>query len=153
MELFRISQTPYSKELTASGRPYRWNKNGQFILYTGSSRSLSTLELVVHRNSIKPKDDYKVMVISITDEDHLIRQIQIKELPLNWRLPEAYIALQAIGFNWYEKQESLILKVPSAVIVHEYNYLINTRHPDFNKNVQLVRTEDYFWDSRLLKLD
>jgi RES domain-containing protein len=150
MEVFRISRAQYATKLTASGSPGRWNLGGQYVLYTGYSRSLSTLELVVRRNSIQPDDDYKVMIISIADNDRLIRQIQIKELSPAWRLPTAYPASQAIGSNWYTKQDSLILKVPSAIIIQEYNYIINTMHRDFNKSIQLVRTEDYFWDSRLL---
>lgn len=33
----------------------------------------------------------------------------------------------------------------------EYNMLINTAHPDFNEQVRLVRTEDYFWDERWIR--
>ena len=90
------------------------------------------------------------MVISIADDDYSMRMVHLKELPANWRTLAGYSALQTIGSNWYTSQESLILKVPSAIIIYEYNYIINTEHPDFNQHVQLVRTEDYFWDSRLL---
>lgn len=48
MELFRISREKYSHALRASGAENRWNKQDEFVLYTGSSCSLSTLELVVH---------------------------------------------------------------------------------------------------------
>jgi len=62
---------------------------------------------------------------------------------------DSYPQLQQLGSEWYQSNKSLILKVPSAVIPMEYNYIINTRHPDFQNNVTLVRTEDYFWDERL----
>lgn len=150
MEVFRISKEEFSKSLTASGSANRWNSKGQYILYTGSSRSLSSLELVVHKGAIKPSFDYKIMVLSIADNDHLIRQIKINELPPNWRSIAAYSDLQKIGSDWYNKQESLILKIPSAIIPLEFNYMINTEHPEFSSKVRLVRTEDYFWDSRLL---
>ncbi|UHG94451.1 RES family NAD+ phosphorylase [Spirosoma oryzicola] len=150
MEVFRISKEIHANSLSSSGSANRWNLKGQQVIYTGSSRSLSSLELVVHRGAIQPATKYKVMVISIADEDYLIKQIQQKDLPANWRSLAGYTALQTIGSTWYNSQESLVLKVPSAVIVYEYNYVINTEHPDFNRNVQIVRTEDYFWDSRLL---
>jgi RES domain-containing protein len=149
MEVFRISTDIYSSALTASGAANRWNFANEFVLYTGASRSLSTLELVVHRNTIKPAGVYKVMVISIADEDELITQFLIKDLPSNWRTPLAYPQLNAMGSAWYSLQQSLILKIPSAIIINEYNYIINTKHPDFITKVNLVRTEDYFWDSRL----
>ena len=150
MDVFRISKESYASTLRSSGSANRWNTKGQQVLYTGSSRSLSSLELVVHRGSIQPTNMYKVMVISIADDDYLIKQVQVRDLPATWRTLAGYSALQTIGSTWYNSQETLVLKVPSAIIVYEYNYIINTEHPDFNRNVQLVRTEDYFWDSRLL---
>jgi RES domain-containing protein len=90
------------------------------------------------------------MIISVADQDHLIKMLQIKDLPYNWRRFTAYSELQNIGSEWYGSKESLLLKVPSAIIAEEYNYLINTEHPDFIANVKLVRTENYFWDDRLL---
>jgi len=58
--------------------------------------------------------------------------------------------LQEIGSQWYNAMEFLVLKVPSAVIEQEYNYVINTRHPDFSKLVRLKAVEDFVWDRRLL---
>lgn len=150
MEVFRISKEEHSKSLSSSGTANRWNLKGQLVIYAGSSRSLSSLELVVHIGAVKPSFVYKVMVISIADDDYLFRQIKISELPANWRSIDAYPDLQKIGSDWYNKQESLILKIPSAIIPLEYNYIINTEHPEFANKVHLVRTEDYFWDSRLL---
>jgi RES domain-containing protein len=149
MEVFRIALEKYAGALTTSGSANRWNIAGQSVLYTGASRSLSTLELVVHRSAIQPTENYKVMVISIADEDDLVQQVQTRDLPANWRTMAAYPELQKIGSDWYTKQETLLLKVPSSVIVQEYNFLINVTHPDFTK-VTLVRAEDYFWDGRLL---
>ena len=149
MELFRISLGTYAGALTPSGSANRWNVTGQQVLYAGSARSLSTLELVVHRSSIKPSASYKVMVLSIADEDHLVKQVHIADLPADWRKIAAYGRLQTIGSHWYTRQESLLLKVPSAIIIQEYNYVINTTHPEFAAKVKIVRTEDYFWDDRL----
>ena len=148
MQVFRISIAQFANQLIASGAENRWNKRGQFVIYTCGSRSLSTLELIVHRGYIKPAVNYKVMVIYFPDDDNLVKQVFINELPNNWRTTLAYPTLQNIGGLWYNNQETLILKVPSAVIPLEHNYIINTKHPDFN-NVQLIHTEEYFWDDRL----
>jgi RES domain-containing protein len=150
MELFRISTKEYSNQLTASGSPNRWNKRGEFVMYTSGSRSLSTLELVVHRNVIKPKFPYKVLVISLVDNDNLIHSIKSKDLPKKSNTMQAYAQLQEIGSHWYHNKTSLVLKIPSAIIQQEHNYIINTKHPDFEKNIKLVHTEKYFWDERLL---
>lgn len=150
MEVFRISAEKYAGKLTASGSANRWNKHKQFVIYTGSSRSLSSLELVVHRATIQPTIAYKVMIIYISDDETLYQQISQKNLPENWRSINAYPILQDIGSTWYEEKQSLILKIPSAIIPQEYNYIINTTHADFKKKVRLVDVEDYFWDSRLI---
>src|SRR6267142_3662241 len=108
MERFRIALEKYAGVLTTSGSANRWNIAGQSVLYTGSSRSLSTLELVVHRSAIQPTENYRVMVISIADEDHLVQQVQIRDLPANWRTMAAYPELPNIGSDWYTKQETLL---------------------------------------------
>jgi RES domain-containing protein len=150
MEVFRISRESFAKKLIASGRANRWNLDDQFTIYTGGSRSLSSLELIVHKNAISPAYKYKVMVISIADEENLFTHILQKDLPKAWRSMMAYPDLQALGSDWYQSKQSLVLRVPSAVIPKEYSYIINTQHPDFKKKVSLVRTEDYFWDDRLV---
>ena len=148
MEVFRISSEVFSTTLASSGRANRWNLKGQNVIYAGSSRSLASLELIVHKGAVKPALTYKVMVISIADDDYLMKQIQIKSLPSDWRSFSAYTNLQKIGSDWYNTRESLVLKIPSAIIPLEYNFIINTQHPDFAGKIKLARTEDYFWDSR-----
>ena len=150
METFRIAAKKHSGTLSASGKANRWNKDGENVLYVGSSRSLSTLELVVHRSSIKPTIEYKVMIISIAVAENLYGEIHIKDLPSEWRKSMAYPQLQNIGSDWYNSKRSLFLKVPSAIITQEFNYLVNLEHPDFtDNNISLRRNEDYFWDDRL----
>ena len=151
MEVFRIARDIYAKDLVASGFANRWNFDQQWVIYTGSSRSLATLELVVNRAAIRPNFLYQVMVISVADDDHLVTTVKEKDLPDNWRSVQKYETLQQIGSEWYNGRRSLLLRVPSAVIPKEFNYIINTRHPDFAANVRLVRQEEYVWDERLIQ--
>jgi RES domain-containing protein len=149
MEVYKICSEKYSYSLNASGASNRWNKKDEFVIYTGSSRSLSTLETVVHKSSINISSSYKLVIIAIHDST-LIKEISVSELPKNWKSIEAYIELQEIGSKWYHSLESLILKVPSAIISQEYNYIINTKHPLFATNVLLQSVENFDWDKRLL---
>jgi RES domain-containing protein len=149
MEVYRIVRKKYATGLNTSGAANRWNLKGQFVLYTGCSRLLATLELVVHMGPATPKDSYQVMIIHIPDNDELYTQIRSRDLPANWRGMAAYGLLQAMGSHWYNEQESLVLKVPSAVIPQEFNFVINTVHPLFAANIKLVSYEEYFWDTRL----
>jgi len=149
MEVFRISREKYSSRLSSSGTANRWNHDNEYVIYTAEARSLATVELIAHRNAIMKGSDYKMITISFPDEEDLITRIPIKTLPEKWQLVDSYSKLQDIGSSWYHTEASLILKVPSAIIPQEFNYIINTRHPDF-KDVLLVRTKDYSWDNRLL---
>jgi RES domain-containing protein len=92
------------------------------------------------------------MIISIADQEELFTAILQQDLPKNWRSTTGYSYLQKLGSKWYRNNQSLVLKVPSAVISEEYNFLINTTHPDFKDStkIALIKTEDYFWDDRLL---
>lgn len=152
MEVYRISIEAKAHTLASSGASNRWNIKDQFVIYTGSSRSLSTLELFVHLGGRKTLPTFKVMIISIDDETTLYSQILEKDLPVDWRHLSSYPALQNIGSNWYTSKSSLVLKIPSAIIPQEFNYVLNTQHPDFLSKVRLVRLEDYFWDPRLLNM-
>lgn len=149
MEVFRICTEEHAHVLTASGNANRWNKRGQNVIYTGASRSLATLESIVHKNSIKPTTPYKVIVISVSDDENHVKRVLLKELPSNWQRLAAYPILQAIGGKWYESKETLVLQVPSAIIPYEFNFVINAEHPAFQRNIKLIRTEDYFFDTRL----
>lgn len=149
MEVFKICREKYANELNASGAANRWNKKEEFVIYAGGSRSLSTLETVAHRAAINISSPYKLLTISIKDKTP-IKEISIKDLPDNWNTIEGYIELQEIGSKWVNSLETLILKVPSAIIHQEFNYIINTKHPLFATNIRLESTEDFAWDKRLL---
>ena len=149
MEVFKIAKEEHAKFLSSSGVENRWNRKGEFVIYAASSRSLAALELVAHRSAIMPKKPYKSIIISI-DEDVLIKTIDLFNLPEKWNKLEAYPKLQEMGSKWYHAMESLALKVPSAIIPQEYNYVINTKHPLFLTKVSLLSSEDFNWDERLL---
>ncbi|MDO9274563.1 MAG: RES family NAD+ phosphorylase [Lutibacter sp.] len=149
MEVFKICREKYAHSLNASGAANRWNKKEEFVIYAGGSRSLSTLETVVHRAAIHISNPYKLLTISIKDKTP-IKEISVKDLPINWNTIEGYIELQEIGSKWYNSQETPVLKVPSAIIFQEFNYIINTKHPLFLTNIILESAEDFAWDKRLL---
>ena len=146
MEVFRMVHERYAHGLFASGRPGRWNEADQFVIYASSSRALATLEMIVNRASIKGDSSHRVLVINIPDA---YAGISETELPPNWRSLSAYADMQAIGSRWYSTLKSPVLSVPSAVIPQEQNFLINTRHPEFQLEIRLLAVESYFWDIRL----
>lgn len=150
MLLYNIRKARYAYSLVASGVANRWNKNNEYVIYAGGSRALSTLEMIVHRASIKIGTEYKLLTIDVAIDDVDILAIDVDALPLNWKSLAAYPSLQMIGSQWYRSQKQLVLKVPSVIIPQEFNYVINTSHPDFKSKVSLMEIADFQWDSRLL---
>ncbi len=150
MIVYNIRRDKYSKNLNASGIANRWNKDEEFVVYTGGSIALSTLELVAHRNAIDVRHGYKLLFIKLDIKDNDITEIKLEGLSADWKSINHYPKLQELGSNWYQSNSSLILKVPSALVHWESNYLINTKHPDFSDKVSLLSTEDFEWDGRLL---
>lgn len=148
--VFNIRKEKYAGSLKASGVANRWNKNEEYVIYSGSSRALSVLELTAHRAFINIDESYKILVIELAISDSDILEISVEDLPENWRSVSAYTVLQNLGTKWYQSNEKLILKIPSALVPKEFNYLINTQHPDFHRKIKIKTIEDFNWDERLI---
>jgi len=147
MEVYRITLAKWSGQLTASGGAARWNSKGKFVIYTAATRALACLENVVHRSGEGLNGLFKTMVIEIPDA-LLIQEITTRELPKNWSAYENYHLCQQLGNQWLDAQRTPILRVPSAIIDNEFNFLINPQHPDF-KQIALKRVEDFAFDPRI----
>ncbi len=146
MNVFRITTDQWSKSLTASGYPARWNGRGRFVIYTAESRSLACLENLVHRSGEGNNDLYKVMVIEIPDNIS-IAEIEASSIKKDWHTIDNYIYCQTLGSKWLNDLKCAVLKVPSVIILKEHNYLINPNHPDFKK-IKLAGNEDFDFDRR-----
>jgi len=147
MMVYRLARAKYANNLLTSGAPNRWNTLGQQVIYASGSISLCALELLAHTNGIRPDGTFKVMHIEI-GQSAPIYGVNPKSLPTDWHLLAAYSATQKMGAEWYNSMKYLLMRIPSAIITSEWNYVINTQHPDFEKEVKLVRSEDFFWDHR-----
>jgi len=150
MLVYNIRKSRYASSLKASGVANRWNKEEEFIIYAGGSISLSTLELVAHRNAIDIKSGYKLLFINLDVTESDITEIKLEHLPTNWKSIEAYPILQEMGSKWYQSKESLLLKIPSALVQWESNYLINVNHPEFLNKVSIDSAKEFIWDNRLI---
>lgn len=147
MEVFRISAPKYALGLTASGVANRWNAAGQYVLYTAANASLACLENVVHRGAEGLQATFKVMTLEIPTQV-TIEEVTLDMLPAGWQQVESYAQCQIFGVAWYQLRRSAVLKVPSAIIPSESNYLISTSHADFGR-IKLVSSENFRFDPRI----
>jgi RES domain-containing protein len=126
----------------------RWNSPGKPVVYTAESRALALVEILVHLNSAGLLAKYVVFQVEI--DKPFIAHLEPRELPSNWQMEPAPKQLQMLGDAWLESQRSPILRVPSAIVGGEFNYLLNPLHVDFSK-LRIHRPEKIAIDKRLLK--
>ena len=152
MRVYRIAKERYIHDLSGEGaRTYggRWNKKGTSVLYTAENRSLATVEYLVHLPiALIPTDTY-IAELTIPDEIRY-KQIEIEVLPQHWAAYPAPLVLAEIGEDWIEKNETLMLRVPSSVVKGEWNILINPKHRSFSE-IRLTGAEPYNFNERLLR--
>ena len=152
MKVYRIARTPHINDLSGTGaRIYggRWTLKGSSIIYTSESISLATVEYLVYVPlSIVPTN---ISLITLQRPNKITpKEIPVSDLPRNWREYPAPSRLAELGTNWARSNESLLLRVPSVVVEHEFNILINPSHPDM-KHVTIVQVESYIADKRLFR--
>ena len=111
----------------------RWNSPGMAMVYTAGSVSLATLELLVHLDNTSVLPSFAVCPVDF--DDSLVELLDPATLPPDWNQSPPPTSLRTIGDDWISRGSSVVLRVPSAVIEYENNYLINPAHTDFKKLV------------------
>lgn len=148
MILYRITSKAYARDLSGTGAMFhggRWNPKGIRMLYTSQSLSLATLEVVVNLSGNKITNNLYCVELEFPDE---LPIDTIKKLPENWNA-YPYIGKTVDIGKAFIQSEKLCLKVPSAIIPSEYNYLINPLHDDFIK-VKFLDARPFILDKRLV---
>jgi RES domain-containing protein len=148
MDLFRIISEKYADDLSGTGAKLvggRWNSKGSPVIYCSENRALALLENLVRTPLTLLKSDLMIITIHVPDEIKAVKSILVKghaDYP-------ASAETKKEGDWWVKKGKSLLIKVPSAIIPHEYNYLINPSHKDILK-IKISHKEKLKIDSRLL---
>lgn len=121
------------------------------MIYTAGSVALACLENLAHRSGTSLiSGNFSIAIISIADEIKIenISNTDLVTINSNWTWVDNYPITQKIGNNWLNSGKSAVLKVPSAIIDLEYNYLLNPNHNDFAK-IKVVEINRFAFDPRL----
>ena len=151
MITYRITRSVFRNDISGSGAKLngsRWNTKGMPMLFTAEQISLATLEMLVHINFVEIPDSFHLLFISVPDEAPKV-EIKISNLKSSWKNDDDYTAV--IGDEFLREKNSLFLKVPSAVIVEEHNYIINPLHKDFSK-VKIIKSKPFAFDKRFFSI-
>ena len=150
MEVFRLARSWYAGNLSGIGavlRGARWNSVGVELIYTASNRSLAMAEVAVHFTLATLPPDFRMVTIDIPDDIRMLK-LESSDLPTNWNTFPHLCSTQAIGDKFVRDGAYCLLRLPSAVTQGDFNVLINSYHPDFQR-IRIVDTEPFPFDKRI----
>ena len=130
----------------------RWTPKGFPAVYCSQHLSLCVLELRVNQDRFLAREGYRFFEITFSPE--LIESLSLTDAPRGWdkaRIPSIRLtAAQRFGHAWLQEKRSAMLRVPSAVLLQESNFILNPLHPDF-ASIKISAAVPIRLDSRLCK--
>jgi len=121
----------------------RWNSPGHAVVYMAQSIALAVLENLVHMSKVDFPVGYVTVSASIPDELTILTDDDVRR-----DLPNA--GPRELGDHWLRSLASAVLRVRSAIIPEEFNFLLNPRHPEFAQIVAEPATP-FIFDERLFQ--
>ena len=118
------------------------------MIYAAQSQSLAVLEMLVHLDSADILEKYVLFEVEI-DNSYIVN-LNKRKLPRNWKMDPVPARVQAIGDAWVTAGSSAVLRVPSALIPGELNFLLNPRHADFQK-LKIHKPVSFQFDPRFAR--
>jgi RES domain-containing protein len=155
LRVFRICRRAFARSpldgrggLAVGGR---WHGPPRLVVYASQSLSLASLEVLVHADfDLVPKD--LVALELDVPASVKVATLSATVLPRTWRHHPAPASLQRLGNAWLDRASSCVLRIPSAVIPSESNFLLNPKHSDIQK-LRVVRRTNFRFDPRLVPAD
>ena len=125
----------------------RWSPPGIAVVYAAESRALAVVEILANVDDAEVLFDVAWVVVSAEIPAGMIESPT--RLPDSWRQFPHPVETQTLGSEWARAGKFAALRVPSAVVPGEFNYLLNPAHADF-KRVKIGSPESFAFDPRLL---
>lgn len=152
MKLYRIAFKEYA-DLEGTGGIYgpgRWHHEGQRVVYLSENVSLAAWEKLMNLSSTTfIPSNLVLMEVSVPDVKLL--KVPEKALVKGWDDFPYLDVTMAYGTKFLNENKHLLLRLPSAVIKAEYNFLLNPKHPLISE-CHIERITPFTFDSRLTKL-
>jgi len=152
MTIYRITKKQYASKFNGKGAARygnRWNSKGTEVIYCAESRALAFAELSVYLNIAMASTQYVMLTIKVP-EKLKFKILDTKNLPTNWNVYPHIKDTQIIGDQFVQKGQFAIMKVPSAIVHGDYNFLLSPHHRNFNK-IKIVNSASFPIDQRIFK--
>lgn len=144
MLLWRISRHRDLSGIGGLRASARWHYAGRPIVYLAETPAAALLEVCVHTSANDVPPEFTLLRIEGPDTD--VPSIGLAALPEDWRTRVE--VTRDLGASWLEKQESVLLRVPSAIVPETANYLFNPIHR-LAQTFRIAEAIAYPFDPRL----
>ncbi len=114
----------------------RWTPVGYLAVHASSSIALAVLETLVHAPS-QVIPSHRAIGIDVP-ESIPMTTFATDDLPSDWREVPAPPSLRELGRAWLQAAETAVMRVPSAIVPPEWNYVLNPLHEAFGRMAVLA---------------
>lgn len=157
MILYRFSRREHGGDLSGKGAELyggRWNSKGVPVLYCAESRALAVTEIIAYTPPGFIPEGYVLNIIEIpasaAEGSEYFFALQTAALPEGWKRYPHGRETKALGDALLKERKHLLIRVPSALVQGEFNYLINPLHPRFSA-VKVTEVLPFNFNERLFK--
>jgi RES domain-containing protein len=144
MVLWRISRHRDLSGIGGLRAAGRWHYAGHVIVYMAETPASALLEVCVHTSANDVPPEFTLLKIEGPEVE--VPSVTNDNVPVGWRSqPEITCD---IGTAWLEKNNSVLLQVPSVIVPKTVNYLFNPSHKQA-ANFYIAEAFSYPFDQRL----
>ena len=137
-----MCRRPYA-DLTGEGARQwggRWNRRGRPVVYLAEHPALAVLEVLVHLDvALEMLPDDYVLARALLPEGSTTTIAAMPDNPLE------------AGAAWLLAGATAVLRVPSVLVPHAWNVLLNPAHADAAE-ARIAAEEPFRFDPRLRRL-
>lgn len=148
MRLWRVSAWP---GIAGEGGLYvdgRWHTAGRRVVYASEHPALAMVEVMAHMRLGVTAIPTTLKLIALDVAPRATRSAA-PPLAAGWQANEP--TSQAIGNLWLDGNSALLMPVPSALLAHSTNYVINASHPQAASHLAEGPAEPFWFDRRFIR--
>ena len=152
MILYRFSRKEHGGDLSGKGAELyggRWNSKGIPVVYAAESRALAVTEIIAYAPPGFIPEGYVLNIIEVAEPVDVCK-IELEILPEGWKRYPHGKETKALGDVFLKERKCLLIKVPSALVQGESNYLLNPLHQNFSR-VKVIEVLPFNFNERLFR--
>jgi RES domain-containing protein len=147
MPVWRVTQFPGVDGIGGLYSDGRWHTKGVHIVYASEHPALAVLEAMAHLSLELDGVPTTLKLCRLELEDGLA--IHQPSLPAGWQANEAMS--RKVGNAWLTDASTPLMRVPSAILPHSYNMIVNPAHPDVVGRISQASIEPIWIDPRFIR--